>query len=139
MPEAARALMRGLLCGREARLGRGGAPDFRPLGLFAGLDWDGLRGSTPPFAPGCGAATDTSNFDVLDERLTPAVSLPLPGGPGGQDGPVPSHRAGDGGGTARQGHSGAVGQARAAMCTGQGCGWQAGEGLRARGGGSRRA
>ncbi|XP_059574992.1 myotonin-protein kinase, partial [Alligator mississippiensis] len=75
VPEAARALMRGLLCGREARLGRGGAPDFRPLGLFAGLDWDGLRGSTPPFAPGCGAATDTSNFDVLDERLTPAETL----------------------------------------------------------------
>ncbi|XP_064359084.1 LOW QUALITY PROTEIN: myotonin-protein kinase [Dromaius novaehollandiae] len=70
VPAAARALVAGLLCGREARLGRGGAPDFRPLPFFGGLDWAGLRGSAPPFAPTAAGAADTSNFDVLDDCLS---------------------------------------------------------------------
>ncbi|NXX23990.1 DMPK kinase, partial [Podargus strigoides] len=70
VPEAARALVRGLLCAREARLGRGGARDFRRLPLFAGLRWGSLRRSAPPFAPAATGAADTSNFDVLDDCLS---------------------------------------------------------------------
>ncbi|NXX87406.1 DMPK kinase, partial [Urocolius indicus] len=66
-----RALVRGLLCAREGRLGRGGARDFWPLPLFAGLRWNRLRRSRPPFAPSAAAgAADTSNFDVLDDALS---------------------------------------------------------------------
>ncbi|NXP83489.1 DMPK kinase, partial [Ramphastos sulfuratus] len=68
---AARELVRGLLCAREARLGRGGAKDFRRAKLFRGLRWSRLRRSAPPFAPSAaGGAADTSNFDVLDDCLS---------------------------------------------------------------------
>ncbi|NWZ59817.1 DMPK kinase, partial [Haliaeetus albicilla] len=69
VPAAARELVRGLLCAREARLGRGGARDFRGLQLFAGLRWSALRRAAPPFAPAAAGAADTSNFDVLDDCL----------------------------------------------------------------------
>ncbi|NXY91867.1 DMPK kinase, partial [Alcedo cyanopectus] len=78
VPPAARALVRGLLCAREARLGRGGARDFRGLRFFAGLRWERLRQTPPPFGPATTPATatdpatdpdpaDTSNFDLLDD------------------------------------------------------------------------
>ncbi|NWU73854.1 DMPK kinase, partial [Pterocles burchelli] len=51
VPAAARELVGGLLCAREARLGRGGARDFRRLRLFSGLRWSALRRARPPFAP----------------------------------------------------------------------------------------
>ncbi|XP_065511322.1 myotonin-protein kinase [Caloenas nicobarica] len=89
VPAEARELVRGLLCAREARLGRGGARDFRRLPLFAGLRWARLRRSAPPFAPAAAGAADTSNFDVLDDCLsqpeplgepwdTPELGLHLP-------------------------------------------------------------
>ncbi|XP_072704838.1 myotonin-protein kinase [Ciconia boyciana] len=61
-----------LLCAREARLGRGGARDFRRLPLFAGLRWAALRRAAP-FAPAAAGAADTSNFDVLDDCLSQPV------------------------------------------------------------------
>ncbi|XP_072776988.1 myotonin-protein kinase [Taeniopygia guttata] len=71
VPAAARALLRGLLCAPGARLGRGGARDFRALPLFAGLRWRALRRCPAPFAPSAAAgAADTSNFDVLDDCLS---------------------------------------------------------------------
>ncbi|XP_040977808.1 myotonin-protein kinase [Aquila chrysaetos chrysaetos] len=76
VPAAARALVRGLLCAREARLGRGGARDFRRLPLFAGLRW---AAPPPPFAPA--GAADTSNFDVLDDCLSQTEPLGEPWDP----------------------------------------------------------
>ncbi|NWW29187.1 MRCKG kinase, partial [Falcunculus frontatus] len=70
VPAAARALVRGLLCAPGARLGRGGARDFRALPLFAGLRWAELRRSRAPFAPSARGNADTSNFDVLDDCLS---------------------------------------------------------------------
>ncbi|XP_026517862.1 myotonin-protein kinase-like, partial [Terrapene carolina triunguis] len=51
VPDDARALIQGLLCPRETRLGRNGVRDFREHPFFAGVDWEGLRAFTPPFAP----------------------------------------------------------------------------------------
>ncbi|KAM9225322.1 myotonin-protein kinase isoform 2-T2 [Dugong dugon] len=74
IPEEARDLIQRLLCPREIRLGRDGAGDFREHPFFFGLDWDGLRESTPPFTPDFEGATDTCNFDVVEDRLTAMVS-----------------------------------------------------------------
>ncbi|XP_066065127.1 LOW QUALITY PROTEIN: myotonin-protein kinase [Chamaea fasciata] len=81
VPAAARALVRGLLCAPGARLGRGGARDFRGLALFAGLRWGALRRSRAPFAPSAHGAADTSNFDVLDDCLSQQELLGEPGDP----------------------------------------------------------
>ncbi|NXX51887.1 DMPK kinase, partial [Tricholaema leucomelas] len=70
VPAAARELVRGLLCAREGRLGRGGARDFRRVRLFRGLRWERLRRYLPPFSPTVDGAADTSNFDVLDDCLS---------------------------------------------------------------------
>ncbi|KAM9633249.1 myotonin-protein kinase isoform 3-T3 [Trichechus inunguis] len=74
IPEEARDLIQRLLCPREIRLGRDGAGDFREHPFFFGLDWDGLRESTPPFTPDFEGATDTCNFDVVEDTLTAMVS-----------------------------------------------------------------
>ncbi|XP_067413438.1 myotonin-protein kinase isoform X2 [Emydura macquarii macquarii] len=71
----ARALIQGLICPRETRLGRGGVQDFQEHPFFAGLDWEGLRTCTPPFAPEFANATDTSNFDVVEDSLTDMETL----------------------------------------------------------------
>ncbi|XP_066840700.1 myotonin-protein kinase [Anser cygnoides] len=81
VPAEARALLGGLLCAREARLGRGGARDFRALPLFAGLRWARLRRAAPPFAPAAAGAADTSNFDVLDDCLSQPEPLGEPWDP----------------------------------------------------------
>ncbi|XP_012980912.1 myotonin-protein kinase isoform X4 [Mesocricetus auratus] len=75
VPEEAQDLIRGLLCPAEIRLGRGGAGDFRKHPFFCGLDWEGLRDSVPPFAPDFEGATDTCNFDVVEDRLTAMETL----------------------------------------------------------------
>ncbi|KAM6153344.1 myotonin-protein kinase isoform 2-T2 [Erethizon dorsatum] len=74
VPEEARNLIQGLLCPPEVRLGRDGAEDFRKHPFFFGLDWEGLRDSMPPFTPDFDGATDTCNFDVVEDRLTAMVS-----------------------------------------------------------------
>ncbi|XP_059941461.1 myotonin-protein kinase isoform X5 [Mesoplodon densirostris] len=63
-----------LLCPPETRLGRNGAGDFRKHPFFFGLDWDSLRDSVPPFTPDFEGATDTCNFDVVEDGLTAMVS-----------------------------------------------------------------
>ncbi|XP_077174545.1 myotonin-protein kinase isoform X3 [Paroedura picta] len=73
LPEA-RALIEGLVCVREARLGRNGIRDFQEHPFFAGVGWEGLRSCTPPFVPEFANATDTCNFDVVDDCLTDMVS-----------------------------------------------------------------
>ncbi|XP_069857255.1 myotonin-protein kinase isoform X5 [Dipodomys merriami] len=74
VPEEARDLIQGLLCPAEVRLGRGGADDFRKHPFFLGLDWEGLGDSVPPFTPDFEGATDTCNFDVVEDGLTAMVS-----------------------------------------------------------------
>ncbi|XP_007941086.1 myotonin-protein kinase [Orycteropus afer afer] len=75
IPEEARDLIQQLLCPRETRLGRDGAGDFREHPFFFGLDWDGLRDSAPPFTPDFEGATDTCNFDVVEDGLTAMETL----------------------------------------------------------------
>lgn len=74
VPEEAQDLIRGLLCPAEIRLGRGGAGDFQKHPFFCGLDWEVLRDSVPPFTPDFEGATDTCNFDVVEDQLTAMVS-----------------------------------------------------------------
>ncbi|KAL6085894.1 hypothetical protein STEG23_010895 [Scotinomys teguina] len=75
VPEEVQDLIRGLLCPAEIRLGRGGAGDFQKHPFFYGLDWEGLRDSVPPFTPDFEGATDTCNFDVVEDRLTAMETL----------------------------------------------------------------
>ncbi|XP_051845319.1 myotonin-protein kinase isoform X6 [Antechinus flavipes] len=74
VPKEARDLIQQLLCPREVRLGRAGAGDFRDHPFFQGLDWEGIRDSSPPFVPDFSGATDTCNFDLVDDGLTAMVS-----------------------------------------------------------------
>ncbi|XP_024425263.2 myotonin-protein kinase isoform X1 [Desmodus rotundus] len=74
VPEEARDLIQRLLCPPETRLGRNGAGDFQKHPFFFGLDWDGLGDSVPPFTPDFEGATDTCNFDVVEDGLTAMVS-----------------------------------------------------------------
>ncbi|XP_076987516.1 myotonin-protein kinase isoform X4 [Tamandua tetradactyla] len=75
VPEEAQDLIQQLLCPPEMRLGRDGAGDFRKHPFFFGLDWDGLRDSAPPFTPDFEGATDTCNFDVVEDGLTAMETL----------------------------------------------------------------
>ncbi|XP_052512907.1 myotonin-protein kinase isoform X3 [Budorcas taxicolor] len=74
VPEEARDLIQQLLCPPEVRLGRNGAGDFRKHPFFFGLEWDNLRDSVPPFTPDFEGATDTCNFDMVEDGLTAMVS-----------------------------------------------------------------
>ncbi|XP_060042120.1 myotonin-protein kinase isoform X2 [Erinaceus europaeus] len=74
VPEEARDLIQRLLCPPETRLGRDGAADFRKHPFFFGLNWDSLRDSVPPFTPDFEGATDTCNFDLVEDGLTAMVS-----------------------------------------------------------------
>ncbi|XP_051845318.1 myotonin-protein kinase isoform X5 [Antechinus flavipes] len=75
VPKEARDLIQQLLCPREVRLGRAGAGDFRDHPFFQGLDWEGIRDSSPPFVPDFSGATDTCNFDLVDDGLTAMETL----------------------------------------------------------------
>ncbi|XP_006142149.1 myotonin-protein kinase isoform X1 [Tupaia chinensis] len=75
VPEEARDLIQRLLCPPETRLGRNGAGDFQKHPFFLGLDWDHLRDSAPPFTPDFEGATDTCNFDVVEDGLTAMETL----------------------------------------------------------------
>ncbi|XP_053463812.1 myotonin-protein kinase isoform X3 [Nycticebus coucang] len=75
IPEEARDLIQRLLCPPETRLGRNGASDFQKHPFFFGLDWDGLHDSAPPFTPDFQGATDTCNFDVVEDGLTAMETL----------------------------------------------------------------
>ncbi|XP_036741841.2 myotonin-protein kinase isoform X4 [Manis pentadactyla] len=75
VPEEARDLIQRLLCPPEMRLGQGGAGDFQKHPFFFGLDWEGVRDSVPPFTPDFEGATDTCNFDVVEDGLTAMETL----------------------------------------------------------------
>lgn len=71
--EEARALITGLLCDRNERLGANGSADFRSHTFFSGLEWSALHQMPAPYQPEVVNATDTSNFDVLDDCLSETV------------------------------------------------------------------
>ncbi|KAK2823530.1 hypothetical protein Q7C36_020130 [Tachysurus vachellii] len=73
--EEARALITGLLCDRNERLGRNGSADFRSHPFFSGLEWSVLHQLPAPYRPEVSNATDTSNFDVLDDCLSETETL----------------------------------------------------------------
>lgn len=71
--EEARTLITGLLCDRNERLGANGSADFRSHPFFSGLEWSVLHQLPAPYQPEVSNATDTSNFDVLDDCLSETV------------------------------------------------------------------
>ncbi|MCI4388330.1 hypothetical protein PGIGA_G00084450 [Pangasianodon gigas] len=73
--EEARALITGLLCDRNERLGANGSADFRSHPFFSGLEWSALHQLPAPYQPEVSNATDTSNFDVLDDCLSETETL----------------------------------------------------------------
>uniref|UniRef100_W5L6A5 non-specific serine/threonine protein kinase n=1 Tax=Astyanax mexicanus TaxID=7994 RepID=W5L6A5_ASTMX len=73
--EEARALISGLLCERIERLGSNGSADFRSHPFFIGIDWNALHRLPAPYQPEVSNATDTSNFDVLDDCLSETETL----------------------------------------------------------------
>ncbi|MCJ8742572.1 hypothetical protein PDJAM_G00083570 [Pangasius djambal] len=73
--EEARALITGLLCDRNERLGANGSADFRSHPFFNGLEWSALHKLPAPYQPEVSNATDTSNFDVLDDCLSETETL----------------------------------------------------------------
>ncbi|KAH0631567.1 hypothetical protein JD844_005951 [Phrynosoma platyrhinos] len=75
IPPEALALIEGLICPRETRLGRNGVRDFQEHPFFIGVDWETLRDCLPPFVPEFANATDTCNFDVVDDCLTDMETL----------------------------------------------------------------
>ncbi|XP_032083224.1 myotonin-protein kinase isoform X2 [Thamnophis elegans] len=75
IPPEAQALIEGLICSRETRLGRNGVQDFKEHPFFVGIDWQSLRDCSPSFVPEFANATDTCNFDVVDDCLTDMETL----------------------------------------------------------------
>ncbi|XP_060765476.1 myotonin-protein kinase isoform X2 [Neoarius graeffei] len=73
--EEARTLITGLLCDRNERLGANGSADFRSHLFFSGLEWSALHQLPAPYQPEVSNATDTSNFDVLDDCLSETETL----------------------------------------------------------------
>nr|XP_033466146.1 myotonin-protein kinase isoform X1 [Epinephelus lanceolatus] len=73
--DKARSFVTGLICEREVRLGRKGSSDFRSHPFFSGLDWGSLHKHPAPFLPEVSNATDTSNFDILDDSLSEMETL----------------------------------------------------------------
>lgn len=74
--EEARSLISAVICDRSERLGSRGSGDFTKHPFFTGLDWSSLHLLPPPYRPGVSDATDTSNFDVLDDCLSHTVPEP---------------------------------------------------------------
>ncbi len=66
--EEAEALVRGLCCEAEARLGRDGADAIRQHPFFAGTDWGAIRSRKSMIDPHVESIHDTKNFDEFPDE-----------------------------------------------------------------------
>ena len=68
LSKAAQDLILRLCCDADNRFGKNGAMEIKSHLFFSKIQFEGLRKQTAPYVPKIKHATDTSNFDEVEER-----------------------------------------------------------------------
>ncbi|PIK62688.1 hypothetical protein BSL78_00382 [Apostichopus japonicus] len=74
--DAAKELIRKLICPAAQRLGSNNLQEVRNHPFFEGIDWNNIRDMIPPYKPEVSNNVDTSNFDVDDTDLKVSDAVP---------------------------------------------------------------